>query len=185
MYRSSGISCSSAALRRFSSRCSWITCAKSDGVSTGMLSSCSDAILPLCGSLSRDEPDRRRHAILAGALGAVEGLVGGGDQVVEGAALGKGRDAEARGERDPLTVRGADLVRRDRLASALGEGRATLHVRPGQDEGELLAAPAAGGVDVPDGLAERPCERAENEVADRMAVAVVHVREGVEIGEAG
>ena len=68
-------------------------------------------------------------------------------------------------------------------ADPFGELRRAVEVGSGQQEHELLPAPAADGVDVAASFLERPGELAENDVAGRMAVAVVDALEVVEIGQ--
>src|SRR3954469_15130400 len=95
MYFPRGISCSSAALRRFSSRWSWITCENIDEVSTAMKSSCSDAITLWRGSvvdLGCDRLCRDHDPVLSLPLGLVERGIGGCEDLAQLVALGERGD---------------------------------------------------------------------------------------------
>src|SRR4051794_25385653 len=157
-----------------------------DAVSTGMLSSCSRAI-PLpprsLDDLSRNRLGSTDDTVLAAALRAVERAVRGGDEHVDPAGLGERRDAEARGDRDPLASGADDLERLERRAGALCHRRAAGCVGARENERELLAAPPSGDVDLPSGVAQGAGERAQHEVARGVPEAVVDVLEPVEVGE--
>ena len=74
--------------------------------------------------------------------------------------------------RDPL--RGRSVALREVVADPLGELDGPVGVGPGQDEQELLAAPAGGDVDVADRALEQLRELAEHGVPDAVPVRVVH-----------
>ena len=79
---------------------------------------------------------------------------------------------------------GARIVRSSSArAGALGQAGGALEVGAGQDDRELLAAPAGGHVDLAHALAQRLGELDEHAVADRVAEAVVDRLEAVEVGE--
>src|SRR5919109_5379800 len=100
-----GIVSSSREFRSFSSRWSWMTLAKSDGVSTGIPSPGSGAVAMLAGDCSPfaglfhrrayetlrlcDGVRGRLDPVLAVPLGLVEGRVGGGEEL--GCAGRRGR----------------------------------------------------------------------------------------------
>ena len=67
-------------------------------------------------------------------------------------------------------VRRLHHARLDDLANALGEQRAAFGVGPGQDESELLAAPACCDVAVAHGRAQRIRELLQELVAEWVAV---------------
>src|SRR2546428_12743706 len=98
MYLPSGISCSSAELRRFTSRCSWMTRENIDGVSAAMKSSCSVAISLLGGGSLDDLGRHDDNPVLPSALGTVERRIGRCVQLAEIAAVRDRRETEARGE---------------------------------------------------------------------------------------
>src|SRR2546425_669515 len=162
-----GISRSSSAFRCLSSRWSWITCANSDGVSTGM------RVLPLGPQVPRDvNPFRRGFPSRVGLLRTrrrlrrrfdtvfptpfrfVEGGIRAGDEVLAPAVLGVGGDAEAGGDANGHTFLGEDGSPLERLAGALRKASAAGGVGGRQDQRELLAAPARGDVDGPDRVAQ-------------------------------
>ena len=82
-----------------------------------------------------------------------------------------------------LTVRRKDLALGQRNAQALGHLGGSVEVGARQDHRELLSAPAGGGVDLAHRFPERRGEVAQDHVAGRMAVAVVHRLEVVHVGE--
>src|SRR5256712_9637208 len=183
MYLPSGISCSSAELRRFSSRCSWMPRANIDGVSTAMKSSCSDAI-SLLGRGSLDDLGRHDdHPVLPGALGVVQRRIGRRDKLAQVTAVRDGREAEARRETKLPAVRGDEALIGDDRTHALGEPQAACDAGSGEHDRKLVAAPAAGDVALTDRRPKRVRDAAQCLVAAQVPVAGVHVLEAVEIGE--
>ena len=76
-----------------------------------------------------------------------------------------------------------DRPSREGRAHTLGDLRRPGDVGARKQQDELLTAPAGGEVDVTDVLAHDERELAQHEVPGRVAVAVVHALEVVEIGE--
>src|SRR5262249_31996796 len=94
-----------------------------------------------------------------------------------------GGDAEAGGERDRLASGREDLARSQHLAHALGDRDSAGRTRTRQDQGKLLAAPSARGVDVAHHLVQRLPEHAQHVIAAQMAELVVDRLEALEAGE--
>src|SRR5205807_1989601 len=192
LYRPIGIDDSRGAFRSFSSRCSWMARVNRDEVSAGirlLLSSVARGSAPDCKGLSTERLRRRDRAgglldpVLAGPLRLVEGAIGLEDELVRRRSLGEGGDAEARGEDDRRAVGADEDAVPQRLAHALGELGGAVAIGAREDEQELLPAPARDEVDVADGLPQDVGKLAQRDVAGRVAVAVVHVLEAVEVGE--
>ena len=186
MYFSSGISCSSAALRRFNSRWSWITCANIDGASTAMKSSCSDAMSFRRGSLDDLRGSRfRRHddPVPARALRLVERRIGGREQFARARGTGVGGNPETRGDRHLLPVRHEHPACLGRRPGALSETRTADGAGAREHERELLAAPATRDVALAHRLSQRGGECLQDLVAGGVPVPVVHLLEEVEVCE--
>src|SRR6476619_4593326 len=173
MYFPRGISCSSAALRRFSSRWSWITCENIDDVSTAMKSSCSDAITLRRGSVVDLGCNRLRRdddPVLSLALGRVESGVGRGEDLPQLVALRKRGDPETGVHCAEVAVRHLHVVLFDRCPGALGKAGSTGGVRAGKHKRKLFSAPAAGNVALARRLAQRGGERLQYLVACSVTV---------------
>src|SRR3954469_1848019 len=125
----------------------------------------------------------RDDAVPSGLLCGVERLVGRGQELLRRGRRRQARDAEAGGDPQLGPVVEDDGRRLDRLPDALGELRAAGEVGAGEDERELLPAPASRGVDLADGRVEDPSHRAQHDVAGRVPVAVVHALEAVDVEE--
>src|SRR4051812_25682330 len=163
-----------------------MTCANIDGVSTAMSSSCSNAVsLPegILDHLLRGRLRRLDHPVLALPLGFVERIVGRLEQRLGAPGVGKGGDAEARGDRHLDTTPDRDPATGDRGPRALGATLSACDVRTAEAEGALLAAPTAGSVALAPRLAERGGELLQHDIADRVAEPVVDELEVVEVGE--
>src|SRR3954454_23293019 len=185
MYLPSGISCSSAELRRFNSRWSWMTCANIDGLSTAIIPPAPTVFLSPGGRLDDLgclRPRRDDDPVLAGAFCLVERGIGGSEEVLDASLPGRGCDAEAGRDRDRITVRREDRDGLDRRPRPLGQAGAALGVGSRQHEHELLATPAARDVALSHGGAEGEGELLQHLVAEGMPVGVVHALEVVEIG---
>src|SRR5215218_5324661 len=182
---------SSSAFLRFSSRWSWITLANSDGVSTVIVSVSRWVVRVRRGILTwllagggRDGPrSRRRHAVLTGPFGVVERAVRRSDELVLRAEFGERRDAEARGDTDPRAVGGVDLLARQLASNALRDLAGALEVGARQQQGELLAPPTAGEVDLADARVERGGEDLQHVVAGGVSPAVIDPLEVVDVRE--
>src|SRR5438876_5626230 len=94
-----------------------------------------------------------------------------------------GGHPEAGADRDRAAVHREQGPAAEQAADALGQLGPAFEIGPRQDENELLPTPAAGEVDVPDGLLEECGELSEDRVAGRMAVPVVDVLEPIEVGD--
>src|SRR5687767_126439 len=94
------------------------------------------------------------NLVLARALRVVERAVGGRDELVLGRRVWEGGDAEARRDPDPLAVRREELSPREALPDALGKLLPARKIGLRKQERELLAAPAAGEVDLADALSQ-------------------------------
>src|SRR3954447_9576981 len=135
-------------------------------------------------ALGLPRPAASRHdAVLARPLGVVERAVGGRHDRVTGRHFGEGGDAQADGDVDVRPVRREDRPLLERDPGALGQARRALQVGAGQDDGELLPAPARRHVDLAHALAQRLRELDEDAVADWVAEAVVDRLEAVEISQ--
>ena len=126
---------------------------------------------------------RRDHAVLAGTLGTVEGLVRGCEQRRGRGRVGEGGDAEARRDRDEAARMGRHRPGRERAPEAVGKLMGAVEIGLREEHRELLAAVACGEVDLADGRAEDVRERLQHVVAGLMAVAVVHLLEVVQVGQ--
>ena len=113
----------------------------------------------------------------------VQGPIGRREKLATVAARPVLGHPEAAGDGDGRAGAAAERALCERRPDALGEVERAGRVGAGQEEQELLPAPAAGEVGVADGRAEYGREAAENVVSDRMTVAVVHGLEVVEVGE--
>src|SRR5450759_208299 len=88
------------------------------------------------------------NAIAAAAFGAVESFVGSREQALTAAGAGETGDAETGSYRDCHAVLDRDATIGERLPDPLAEPSPARGVGTGQDECELLPAPATGGVDL-------------------------------------
>src|SRR5262249_6575986 len=131
------------AFRRFNSRCSWITCVNTDGVSTDIDSSCWYVFCSLRRGSLDHRLDRRSadDPVTALPLGLVQGGVRRRDQVVHARAGAAGGDAEAGGDVDGPAARGPDGPRRDEPPGALRELDPARDPGSDEDQRELLASP--------------------------------------------
>src|SRR6266566_3081798 len=187
---------SSLAFRSFSSRWSWMTLAKIDGVSTcieapGVGVRCWGEIVALRAAFStetagglrvRDGLARRLDPVLAGPFCLVHGRIGRREELGGGLRWGDRGDPEAGRDGDRGAVDGEDGPAGEGHPDPLGELGPARDVSARQDEDELLPAPAPSEVDVPDGLLEKDGELTQDCVACGMTVAVVDVLEPVEVG---
>lgn len=122
-------------------------------------------------------------AISAELFGAVEGVVGFFDQLVDvGGIEGFFDAADADGEGEVAGGGGAGGFA-DVLAGAGGEGvEAGLSGLDGEDDEEFLAADATDGVVLAEGGEEELGGFAEDDIADGVAVGVVDAFEVVDVG---
>lgn len=106
-------------------------------------------------------------------FGPVEGLVGPGGQAFDGVTLLVGGDADADGQ----AALDVEILLFDELAKLFGDLDGTVNGTE-NEEGELLAAPAAEVVLSPDVGAHEIADRSQDLVSRQMAVTVV---DGLEI----
>src|SRR5437667_277812 len=174
-----------------------MTLAKTEGVSTGMKPPWSSVgrvdgwrpIVTQCRSgAEASGPDGRLarrlcgcDPVFSGPLCPVEGGICGRQQLVHAALPGERGHADARGHGQARAIRRNDDTLCERLANALAEEGAAGEVRARQGDDELLSAPAAGEVDLAHGSLQSVGELAQHLVAGRVAVAVVHQLEVVEV----
>src|SRR6516162_434772 len=185
MYFESGISCSSAAFRLFSSRCSWITWVNTDGVSTAIDSSCFGTSFSLRRRSLDDRLDRRAadHAVATPAFRGIQGRIRRLDQLVDRRAAGACGHAEARSDLDGAGANRHHRTGRNQAASALSEVDAARDADADEDQGELLAAPTARDVALANRAGECVRKGTKDLVAGGVAEAIVDLLEVIEIGE--
>ena len=120
-----------------------------------------------------------RHAVLARALGRVERLVGGAEQILGHGPniLGQRGDPDARA--DALSVRKHVML--EHVADPVGVDLGARLWRLHQEDGELVAAVAADHVDTARVREEKLADAAERLVAHRVAQLVVDRLEAVEV----
>src|SRR2546428_2514818 len=122
-------------------------------------------------------------AVLPTIFRFVEGGIGRRDQLLGGAVLRVGRNAEAGRDPNRDALLGEDRPPLEGWAGALGELGPAAGVGRGQDQGELFAAPARCDVHGAERFAQDTCELAQDVVAGEMTEAVVHALEAVEVAE--
>src|SRR3954452_2777428 len=123
------------------------------------------------------------HLVAAGGLGGVQRLVGAADQRLAGLVAAPRRPAEARRDAELEQAVDVDGHLGDRRAQALADdGRVG---RVGQQQQELLVAPARRDVLLAQAGGEAPRDLAQHRVAGGVAVGVVDGLEAVDVDQHG
>ena len=125
---------------------------------------------------------RSLHAALVPAvlLGDIHRVVGSLDEVHREVLGREHRHADADGG---ALVELLDPVVLGREADSLGDREGLMPVGLDEDDGELLAAIAAGGIGRPQPVLQDGCHRPQHFVADDMSVAVVDLLEVIDVDE--
>jgi len=120
-------------------------------------------------------------AVLAAALGPVQGHIGGLNQALGGCG-GRAGHGHAQADGDRAGAGGEGQQRHD-FAQALGRLAGRLSLGFGQDDGKFLAAVAGDGIHNADALAEEQRQAAQQFIAGQMPARIVELLEVVNINQ--